>query len=99
MSPAFNAFKAFRDTMKKHNQELEIDEDLKLERNTWVVQRVSWVLMLLIAIAALLGFTGHGGLPGISSMKAETTTKSVVVEYERYLRNVTAEQLKVHLKT
>ena len=48
--------------MKKHNQELEIDEDIALENKSWTAERVAWVLMGLLLLAVLLGFTGNGGL-------------------------------------
>lgn len=84
--------------MKRHNQELEIDEDLKLERRTWVIQRISWIIMFLILIAALLGFTGRGGLEGINKMKATSALQSMEIEYERYLRNEVSSEMKVNLR-
>ncbi|MBC5775144.1 hypothetical protein H8S95_13785 [Pontibacter sp. KCTC 32443] len=83
--------------MKKHNNELEIDEDMALERRTWIIQRFSWVIMLLILIAALLGFTGRGGAPGINKMKAATASQSMEIEYERFLRNEVSGEMKVNL--
>jgi hypothetical protein len=83
--------------MKKHNGELEIDEDLKLEHRTWTVQRVSWWLMLFIVLAALLGFTGRGGLPGISTIKTASASQTIEVEYQHFLRSKTEDELNVKL--
>ncbi|MEJ8757331.1 hypothetical protein WG947_10010 [Pontibacter sp. H259] len=84
--------------MKKHNGELEIDEDLKLEHRTWTVQRVSWGVMLLLVLAALLGFTGRGGLPGISTIKETSASQTIELEYQRFLRSETVDELSVKLK-
>lgn len=83
--------------MKKHNQELEIDEDIKLESRNWAVERVAWVLMALVVLAALLGFTGNGGLKGINQMTAGSQAQGITVEYERYLRRKAPSELKVTL--
>lgn len=39
---------------------LEIAQDLDFQRKEWRVQRIGWVVMALIALAALLGVTGSG---------------------------------------
>ncbi|HEY4652319.1 MAG TPA: hypothetical protein VIG72_12940 [Pontibacter sp.] len=84
--------------MKNHNNELEIDEDLKLERNTWTAQRIAWVVICLILLAALLGFTGRGGVEGINKQKVSTTSRHMEVEYDRYLRDEVSAEMKVHLR-
>ncbi|OKL39912.1 hypothetical protein [Pontibacter flavimaris] len=84
--------------MKKKYQDLEIDEDLELERRTWTIQRIVWGLMLLIILAALLGFTGDGGLPGISKKTKATASQHMTLEYERYLRHQVPSELKVTLQ-
>ena len=84
--------------MKKHNNELEIDEDITLEQRTWTFQRISWVILLLIILAALLGFTGRGGLPGINKLTASSASQSIKLEYDRFLRNEVTEELQVELQ-
>lgn len=84
--------------MKKHNGELEIDEDLKMEHRTWTVQRVSWVILLLIVIAALLGFTGRGGVKGINNITKSTPSQTMEVEYDRFLRDEVEGEMKISLK-
>ncbi|WP_018478209.1 hypothetical protein [Pontibacter roseus] len=83
--------------MRKHNQELEIDEDIELERKNWAVERVAWVFMAIVVLAALLGFTGNGGLKGINLLTAGSQADGVEVEYERYLRRKAPSELKVTL--
>lgn len=39
---------------------LEIAQDLNFQRKEWRVQRIGWVVIALIALAALLGLTGSG---------------------------------------
>ncbi|MBB6611154.1 hypothetical protein H7F15_08910 [Pontibacter sp. Tf4] len=83
--------------MRKHNGELEIDEDLKMERRTWTVQRVSWVILILIVIAALLGFTGRGGVKGINKLTKSTASQAMEVEYDRFLRDEVEGEMKITL--
>lgn len=42
--------------------DLEIGQDLKFQRREWTIQRIGWVVMALIAVAALLGLFGGGPL-------------------------------------
>lgn len=83
--------------MKKHRGELEIDEDIQLESTNWKVQRVAWVIMALVIIAALLGFTGDGGIGNLQSLKAGDSAEGLEVEYERFLRRSAPAEIKVKL--
>ncbi|WP_299708334.1 hypothetical protein [uncultured Pontibacter sp.] len=83
--------------MKKHRGELEIDEDIQLESNSWKIQRVAWVIMALVIIAALLGFTGDGGIGNLQSLKAGDSSELLEVEYERFLRRSAPAEIKVKL--
>jgi hypothetical protein len=47
---------------KPHSGDLELDQDLAFERRTWTVERVAWVAMGLMGIAALAGLLGPGPL-------------------------------------
>lgn len=65
--------------------DLEVNEDLRFQRRVWVVQRVGWVAMALVALAALVGlFGGTGSLRG--EAKASSEDAIVSVDYERFLR-------------
>jgi hypothetical protein len=39
---------------------LQLDEDMRLQRVTWTVERIGWVLMGLVLLADLLGLLGAG---------------------------------------
>lgn len=60
-------------------------DDIGFQRKEWTVQRVGWVLVGLLLLAALAGVFGAGPL-------SETTTSAedgtVEVEYERFIRHV-----------
>ncbi|HET6380028.1 MAG TPA: hypothetical protein VFH63_03215 [candidate division Zixibacteria bacterium] len=40
--------------------ELEIDHDLAFQRREWIMERIGWTAMLVIAVAGLLGLFGTG---------------------------------------
>ena len=83
--------------MKKHRGELEIDEDIKLESANWKVQRVAWVLMVFVVMAALLGFIGNGGIGNLQRLKAGSSADGLEIEYERFLRRGAPAEIKVKL--
>jgi len=78
---------------RKQRSGLEISEDMAFQRRTWLVERIVWILLGLILIAALLGFFGGGG-PVAS---AETTTEdgNLSMQYDRFLRLESPTQLRV----
>ncbi len=84
--------------MKRHNNELEIDEDISFERSTWKIQRVGWVIMLLIVLSAILGFTGRGGLLNVNKQTVTSTDGTMEIEYERFQRREASSELKITLK-
>jgi hypothetical protein len=64
--------------------DLEVNQDPEYQRRTWIVQRVGWVLMCLIVLAALLGLTGRGPL---STATAGLPDGPLRVEYQRFDRH------------
>ena len=72
---------------------LDIDEDLELERCTWLVERVAWSALGAILLAGLVGFLGGGGL----AASAETTNAdaSLSMQYERFVRREAPTWLRV----
>ncbi|MFD2245187.1 hypothetical protein [Pontibacter ruber] len=76
---------------------LEIQEDINLASKTWTLQRIGWVVMLLIVISAVLGFTGGGGVAGINNMKVGGEAEGMQLEYERFLRWEAPAEFKVTL--
>lgn len=82
--------------MKRH-KDLDIEEDIELEHTNWKMQRVGWVLMTLLIIAALLGFFGKGGLAIVNNKTAGDSETGLEVEYEKFLRRGAPSELTVSL--
>ena len=71
---------------KKHSvevikPELEIDEQLPLHETGWKVQRVGWVLIVLIPVLGALGLFGEGVLSSRESTAGPYTT-----HYDKFYR-------------
>ncbi|HEX8180034.1 MAG TPA: hypothetical protein VF525_10870 [Pyrinomonadaceae bacterium] len=62
---------------------LEIEQDLPYQERAWRRQRIWWVLLTLLLIAALLGVFGTGVL---SRAEAGARSAPVWLEYERFAR-------------
>jgi hypothetical protein len=60
---------------------LEIDQELPYQRRAWQRQRVMWVLLTLVLLAALLGLFGPGLL---SDAHAGDTSAPLWLEYPRF---------------
>ena len=61
----------------------EVNEDLVFQRRQYVVQRIGWVFMALLVLAALLGAFGRGALSRRSAASPDGTVR---VEYDRFGR-------------
>lgn len=83
--------------MTKKARSLEIDEDLTFQKKEWFFQRIGMALLVLLVVAALLGFTGMGG--PMSRGEAGEPGGPVRAEYERYVRRGGLSTLKLHLRT
>ncbi len=44
--------------------DLELAQDLDFERHTWTVERIGWLAMAAVGLAALAGWLGPGPLSG-----------------------------------
>lgn len=64
--------------------DLEIDQDVEFQEREWVVQRVAWVVMLVIIVAGLSGLFGAGPL---SAATAGESDDPLAVEYQRFVRH------------
>jgi hypothetical protein len=60
---------------------LEIDQDLEFHHRLWIVQRVGWVIVGLLLIAALAGVFGSGPVSSSS-----VGNSAVRLEYQRFGR-------------
>jgi len=79
--------------MSKQRADLEIFEDMMLQRRTWLVERAAWIVLGAILSAALLGFFGGGG----PAANAETTSAdgSLSTHYARFGRREAPTELRV----
>jgi hypothetical protein len=68
---------------------IEIEQDLDFQRRSWTVQRVSWVVMLMIAVAGLLGVFGGG----VVAHATVGDRNELSVDYERLVRMSGSEKL------
>jgi hypothetical protein len=75
---------------------LEVAQDLEFQRRSWTVQRIGWVVMALVIVAALLGLFGPGPL---SSATAGEQGGALWAEYRRFGRYASPSTLRIHLGT
>lgn len=69
--------------MPERDRGIELPDDMEFQRKSWRVQRMGWVAMLAIAIAALFGLFGNGPL---SSAQAGDAGTGLSISYERFTR-------------
>jgi protein-L-isoaspartate(D-aspartate) O-methyltransferase len=74
--------------------DLELEQDMQYQQRSWAFERVGWIAMSLIAIAALLGLTGSGWL---SRGKVGQLGDPFWLEYERFGRFQSPEKLRIHI--
>lgn len=63
---------------------LELDQDMPYQERAWRVERVAWVVLSLIIVAALVGVFGTGPL---SSTTAGDEQTGLSAGYERFVRH------------
>jgi hypothetical protein len=74
-------------------KDLEINEDYDFQKKTWRVQRIGWVFMAIMLLAAILGAFGSGFLSHAEVFK----NNDLKVEYERFARYETTSELVFHI--
>jgi hypothetical protein len=62
---------------------LKTEADLGVQRRTWRIQRIGWVIFAVLVIAALAGLFGSGPL---SNAEAGSEASGLRIEYERFAR-------------
>jgi hypothetical protein len=70
-----------------------IDEDMAFQRREWMIQRVGWVVILVLLIAGLLGALGGNGWLS----HGEAKVGSLALEYERFTRQRRPTSLQVRV--
>ena len=70
---------------------LDLDSDRSFQEKWWVIERIGWLIMLAIVLAALAGLTGRGG----PLASAEVEAGDVRVTYPRVARWQTAAEMTV----
>ena len=68
----------------------EVSEDYSFQKKEWTVQRIGWVVMLLLIAAAAAGLLGSGPISSTSA-----SAEGLEVQYLRFARLQTPEQLRV----
>jgi hypothetical protein len=74
--------------------DLEIAQDMPHQRLAWKIERVGWLLMALLLLAALVGLLGPGLL---SDATAGQRGSALSVEYSRFERYQSPNQLRVQI--
>ena len=74
--------------------ELRDELDPKFQRAEWVAQRLLWVAMVVIIVAAALGFAGSGPFAR-DTHSATLAGGTIEVEYPRFLRYHAPQSLEV----
>lgn len=80
-------------TKARQTGSLEIDQDMDFQRRAWLVQRIGWVVMALIVLAALLGLFGTGPF---SHTTAGAIDGPLRLEYSRFSRYKSPSMLRIH---
>lgn len=65
---------------KGKQRSLELREDVEFERRQWRVQRVGWVAITLVLLAAIAGLFGNGPLSHVSA-----SAGNLQVRYDRFV--------------
>jgi hypothetical protein len=68
---------------KRSEPALQTEADLGFQRRTWRVQRVGWIVFLIVVVVALAGLFGSGPL---SRSEAGSHASGLRIEYERFAR-------------
>ena len=76
----------------QYSGDLGIEQDLRFQQRTWLVQRVGWGVIACVLVVALLGLLGSGPL---ASRTVDSPQGRFRLEYQRFLRQRTP--TRIHL--
>jgi hypothetical protein len=74
----------------------EIEQDIEHEKREWKIERVGWVIMAVLLLAALAGLLGTGPL---SKAVAGDRASSLWVEYHRFERYQSPTKITIHVRS
>ena len=77
--------------------DLEVPQDLRLERHGHALRRVAAVLGVLVLVAAVLGFLGGKGVFAANTIR--TASGGATLTYDRFAQYTSPSELRVHLAT
>lgn len=80
--------------------DLDLEEDLTLQRREWRWQRVGWVVLFGIVGAALLGVFGDGPLSyaqAVSGVNGPAGAPALSVDYQRFTRVGSSTRIAIRL--
>jgi hypothetical protein len=63
------------------NRAYPIREDMQFQQRSWLLERIGWIVLTLVALAALGGIFFHGPT---SYTRARNADNSLAVQYERF---------------
>lgn len=75
----------------------EAEEDLPFQQPEWTIQRIGWIAMTLLVLAALLGLTGGGG--PLTSATQRTRDNTLQMDYLRVERAQAPAELRFEVAT
>lgn len=76
----------------KQVDDLQIDDDMDFQRKEWRIERIAWIIMVLLALAGLLGLFGEGPLSNVNAANGP-----IEVQYDRFERLLSPAQMVVQV--
>ncbi|MEW6131183.1 MAG: hypothetical protein AB1757_29405 [Acidobacteriota bacterium] len=75
---------------------IQVAQDLVHQQREWMIERIGWLLMSLLVLAALVGLLGTGPLSDAMVRDANSTLEA---EYRRFARYQAPTVLRIHLSS
>jgi hypothetical protein len=73
---------------------LDINDDMRFQERTWLIQRIGWWVMAILVLAGLTGVFAAGPL---SRTEVSDPSGALRVEYERFQRRMAPSTLRLHI--
>lgn len=82
-----------RQSKAEDREGLELEQDVEFQEREWRLQRVAWVAMALVVLAALAGLIGPGPLSA-----TRTEAGGVGARYDRFMRYGVDTELEISVR-